>query len=99
MAGRVDKSKMPCNKPKKQAHGSGPSGKSEKKSSSPLGPQAIKVFAIFVSQSFEDFGKSKLLEKTPLKGSRLDFPLEVKRGLSTRTVPPPTMTASHFDLI
>ena len=28
MAGRVDKSKMPCNKPKKQAHGSGPSGKS-----------------------------------------------------------------------
>tara|TARA_R100000908_G_scaffold47639_3_gene23549 strand:- start:1437 stop:1715 length:279 start_codon:yes stop_codon:yes gene_type:complete len=28
MAGRVDKSKMPCNKPKKQSHGSGPSGKS-----------------------------------------------------------------------
>ena len=28
VAGRVDKSKLPCNKPKKQAHGSGPSGKS-----------------------------------------------------------------------
>ena len=28
MAGRVDKSKLPCNKPKKQAHGSGPTGKS-----------------------------------------------------------------------
>ena len=28
MAGRGDKRKMPCNKPKKQSHGSGPSGKS-----------------------------------------------------------------------
>ena len=28
MAGRVDKSKLPCNKPKRQSHGSGPSGKS-----------------------------------------------------------------------
>ena len=28
VAGRVDKSKLPCNKPKRQAHGSGPSGKS-----------------------------------------------------------------------
>jgi len=28
VAGRVDKSKLPCNKPRRQAHGSGPSGKS-----------------------------------------------------------------------
>ena len=78
---------------------SGPTGSSEKNASFASGPYAIKVLAILVSQSFAERGKSKVLEKTTLKGSIFDFPLEVNKGLSDLTVPPPTITASQFALI
>ena len=57
---------------------------------------------------FMQAGKSKVSVPTTVhcdhliqayKGSKFDFPLEVKRGSSPRTVPPPTITASHLDLI
>ena len=51
---------------------------------------------VFCHTNLGFFGRLKLLVKTTLKGSGWEIPRLVNRGSSDRTVPPPTMIASHF---
>ena len=60
------------------------------------GPWATSVGARDVSQSWAVAGRSKLRLSTTRRGSGLRRPRLVSRGLSARTVPPPTITASHW---
>ena len=70
MAGRVDKSKMPCNKPKKQSHGSGPSGKSHIVKACKGGKEKIIRFG---QQGVSTAGKPKKNESAKQKARRKSF--------------------------
>ena len=80
MAGRVDKSKLPCNKPRKQAHGSGPSGKSHIVKACKGGKEKIIRFGQVgvkgagknpkTKKSAASKGKYKRSSKSNVKGAR-----------------------------
>lgn len=75
-----------------KANRSGPTGRDRL---TPSGPWATSVAAVAVSHSCAEEGRSRLLDKTTRNGSGSLLPRVVRRGSSLRTVPPPTMTASH----